>query len=177
MTCGGVKMFLPSGCTSFAAKHPDHSDQAIGGRRRELEDAFPNAAVRGFSPGSFPELCDVNDRHVLAAVIHGQVDILVTDDRKARFEEVAVEHGLDVYTADEFLMWVAEAHPHLVLPTLQRQLEHYNRNIIVTHGRSAHDLVASLRRARAHRFAQQLEDLIAGSPGSQAPELTAVELD
>ncbi len=148
-------------------RNPGHTDQAIGGRRRELEAAFPAAMVRGYDPATVPELADPHDRHVLAAALHGRADMLVTDDREARFPD-AVHHRLDVYTADEFLMWVAESHAGLVTPVLYQQLDYYHRNAIVTGGRSANDLVVALRKARAHRFAGHLERLLA-DPGASAP--------
>lgn len=141
-------------------RKPEYGDQVIGGRRRELVDAFPGAMVVGYNPGSVPETLDPNDRHVVAAVIQGEVDILVANDRKAGFSEAAERHGFDFYPADDFLMWVAHNHGALVLPVLERQLKHYNKNSIVGGGRSAEDLIESLRKARASSFAAHLEGLL-----------------
>lgn len=90
--------------------------------------------------------------------------MLVAEDRKAGFRAAADEHGLDFYVADDFLMWVANTHGALVLPVLERQLKHYNKNSIVTGGRSAEDLIKSLRKAGAGNFAAHLEGLL----GAQA---------
>lgn len=67
-------------------KNPNHSDQVIGNRRRELEAAFPDRTVRGYTPTSVPAVNDPNDRHVLAAAVHGEVDILVAADLRAGFK-------------------------------------------------------------------------------------------
>ncbi len=142
-------------------RNPGHTDQAIAGRRRELEASFPAAMVRGYDPASVPEPADPHDRHVLAAALHGRADMLVTDDRRARLSHAAHDR-LDVCSADEFLTWVAEVHADLVPPVLHQQLDYYNRNAIVTGGRSADDLVVALRKAGAHRFAAHLERLLAG---------------
>ena len=141
-------------------KKPEYSDQVIGGRRRELVEAFPGAMVVGYNPGSVPATSDPNDRHVVAAVIHGEVDMLVADDRRAGFSTAAEQHGFDFYLADDFLMWVANNHGALVMPVLEGQLKHYNKNAIVGGGRSAEDLVNSLRKARASSFAAHLEGLL-----------------
>jgi hypothetical protein len=64
-------------------------------------------------------------------------------------------------------MWASEGHAGLVMSVLRRQLDYYNRNVIITGGRSADDLIASLRKAGAPRFAGRVEDLIteSRSPG------------
>ena len=149
-------------------KKPEYGDQVIDGRRRELVEAFPGAMVIGYNPGSVLEMLDPNDQHVLAAVIHGEVDMLVADDRRAGFSAAAEQHGFDFYLADDFLMWVANNHGALVMPVLERQLKHYNKNSIVGGGRSAEDLISSLRKAKASSFAAHLEGLLGAQASPRA---------
>ncbi|MEV5818145.1 putative toxin-antitoxin system toxin component, PIN family [Micromonospora haikouensis] len=117
-------------------KRPELSEHAIGGQRRKFVAAFPNGMVTGYSPGSVPCPPDPDDRHVLAAALHGGVDVLVTNDR---------HH-------------VADASMDLVWRVLARQLDYYRR----TRGTGDYDeaeLVAFLRKAGAARFAERLERL------------------
>jgi hypothetical protein len=108
-------------------RKPDVTDQALGGVRRNLEQAFPYAMVTGYDLASTPSLPDPYDRHVLAAALHAEVDMLVTDDRRG-FPEDAVQGKLDVYTADEFLVWVADNHASLLRPVLNRQVAYFRKN-------------------------------------------------
>ncbi|MEU4789705.1 PIN domain-containing protein [Micromonospora tulbaghiae] len=81
-------------------KRPEHSEQAIGGQRRRFVQAFPYGLVTGYSPNDVPCPPDPDDRHVLAAAVHGRADILVTDDRRA-FPPGCVRESLSVLTGDE----------------------------------------------------------------------------
>ncbi|MFC5942332.1 PIN domain-containing protein [Micromonospora harpali] len=141
-------------------KRPELSEHAIGGQRRKFVAAFPNGMVTGYSPGSVPCPPDPDDRHVLAAALHGGVDVLVTNDRQGReaFPPECVRDHLEVQTADEFLDHVADASMDLVWRVLARQLDYYRR----TRGTGDYDeaeLVAFLRKAGAARFAERLERL------------------
>jgi predicted nucleic acid-binding protein len=139
-------------------KNPDAGDHALGGIRRRLTTAFPDAVVAGYHPGSVPELPDPHDRHVLAAALHGKADILVTDD-KEDFPADVVADRLDVYSVDEFLCRVADRHPATVPLVLDAQLRHFAKNAIVRGHRTRHDLIDALARAGAKEFAERLSSL------------------
>ncbi|MFI6127983.1 putative toxin-antitoxin system toxin component, PIN family [Micromonospora sp. NPDC051141] len=145
-------------------KRPEHSEQAIGGQRRRFVEAFPYGLVTGYAPNDVRCPPDPDDRHVLAAAIHGGVDILVTEDRLA-FPPECVPGHLSVLTADEFLNWVADRSMSLVQRALSRQLDYYRRSL-VAEDRTVVELIAYLRKAGAPRFAERLEGRF---PDSAAP--------
>lgn len=75
---------------------------------RTLERAFPLAAVSGFDRmiEDF-DLPDPDDRHVVAAAVYGECDVLVTyNERDIRSSAVA-DHDLVVLTTDEALVLMA----------------------------------------------------------------------
>ncbi|MEU7997863.1 PIN domain-containing protein [Micromonospora sp. NPDC049060] len=144
-------------------KRPDLSEQAIGGQRRRFVEAFPYGLVIGYLPQSVPCPPDPDDRHVLAAAIHGAADFLVTNDRQGHraFPTECVQGRLEVHTADEFLNWVADRSMGLVRHVATKQVSYYRRSL-VTEDRDEVDLIAYLRKAGAYRFAQRLEGHLDG---------------
>ncbi|WBB74487.1 PIN domain-containing protein [Micromonospora sp. WMMD1128] len=143
-------------------KRPEHSEQAIGGQRRRFVEAFPYGLVTGYSPSDVPCPPDSDDRHVLAAAIHGAVDILVTDDQRA-FPPECVRERLSVLTSDDFLNWVADRSVSLVQRVTTRQIDYYRRSLVAP-DRDAVELIAYLRKAGAPRFARRLEEQLPEPP-------------
>lgn len=114
-------------------------------------------------------------RHVLAAALHADVDMLVTDDRTA-FPENALQGRLDVYTADEFLVWVADNHTHLLRPVLEKQVAYFRKNAIVTGGERSEDrLIEVLQKAGANTFAEHLRSLTVADIADQTEAVVAQE--
>ena len=70
-------------------------DRGALGRTRELMNiALPDAVIRGFEPHvAGLELPDPDDRHVLAAAIHGGAQTIVTFNLKDFPEEKLSSHG------------------------------------------------------------------------------------
>ena len=159
-----------------ARRHkPDITDQALGGVRRNIEQAFPHALVTGYDLALTPALPDPHDRHVLAAALHAEVDMLVTDDRAA-FPENALKGQLDVYTADEFLVWVADNHTNLLLPVLDRQVAYFRKYAIVTGGeRGENRLIEALQKAGAGAFAERLISMTAAGLADHTEAVAAEE--
>jgi hypothetical protein len=60
------------------------------------------------------------DRHVLAAAVHGECDLLLTDNVKDFPVASCAPHGIVVVTADEFLCGLHDQEPALVLDTVVR---------------------------------------------------------
>jgi hypothetical protein len=156
-------------------RKPDITDQALGGVRRNIEQAFPHALVTGYDLASTPALPDPHDRHVLAAALHAEVDMLVTDDRTA-FPENVLQGKLDVYTADEFLVWVADNHTSLLRPVLDKQVAYFRRNAIVTGGERSEDrLIEALHKAGAGAFAGRLIGMTVAGIADQTAVVAAEE--
>jgi predicted nucleic acid-binding protein len=156
-------------------RKPDINDQALGGVRRRVEEAFPNAMVTGYDLTSTPSLPDPHDRHVLAAALHAHVDMLVTDDRTA-FPEAALQDRLDVYTADEFLVWVADTHADLLRPVLDKQMAYFRKYEIITGGCHGEDrLIEALQKAGAGTFAERLVGMTGTDVADRAAAVAADE--
>ncbi|WDZ86790.1 PIN domain-containing protein [Micromonospora cathayae] len=153
-------------------KRPELSEQAVGGQRRRFVEAFPHGLVTGYSPEAVPCPPDPDDRHVLAAAVHGQVDVLVTNDGRGTgaFPAHCLPDGLEVWTADELLNWVADGSMELVRRVLGIQLAYYRRTIVAA-DRDEAGMIAHLRKAGASRFASRLEKAVdqEGDGGIGAP--------
>jgi predicted nucleic acid-binding protein len=66
-----------------------------------LDRAFPDASVAGFDQlVDGLQLPDPDDRHVLAAAIHAECDVLVTDNRSDFPDDACGPHDLDVLSSD-----------------------------------------------------------------------------
>jgi hypothetical protein len=73
-------------------------------RIKKVNDAFPDAQVHNYK-GLINqlELPDVNDRHVLAAAIKVNANVIVTNNIKDFPEEYLQSFGLNAKSADDFL--------------------------------------------------------------------------
>lgn len=83
---------------------PDLSCATLEGTRDAMQNAIPDALVEGFEP-LIPTLSlpDEGDRHVLAAAIEGDADVIVTWNLKDFPQETLDAHGLVAQTPDEFI--------------------------------------------------------------------------
>lgn len=84
---------------------PDLSEEAIRTRRQQMDKAVPHQPlVTGYQdiiPGL--ELPDSSDRHVLAAAIVGDADVIVTFNLKHFPEGKLAPYGIEAQHPDEFL--------------------------------------------------------------------------
>lgn len=84
---------------------PAAGDRLLGVMQR----AFPNAAVTGHERlVDDLDLSDPDDRHVLAAAIHGECDLLVTDNTRDFPDKSVEDADLLVITVDDALTSLAE---------------------------------------------------------------------
>lgn len=84
---------------------PTRSQAAVYRRRNAMDRAVPDALVIGYEPiMATLTLPHANDRHVLAAAIHGTCSAIVTSNLK-HFPKVALApHGITAVHPDEFLV-------------------------------------------------------------------------
>jgi hypothetical protein len=92
-------------------------DDMIG----DMQAAFPEAEVTGYK-----KLIDVmpineHDRHVLAAAIIAKAGVLVTNNLKDFPAAECGEFGVEVQSADEFLLHALTLEPFVVHEALSRQ--------------------------------------------------------
>ncbi|MCX0275912.1 PIN domain-containing protein [Nocardia zapadnayensis] len=101
--------------------HPDWNEQQIGGLRRKLIGAFGTAAITGYSIAGHAEIRDPNDAHLDAAAEHGEVDYLVSDDKRALRPDPH-RSCYELYSADDFLVLCDDSMPERVSKALLNNL-------------------------------------------------------
>ena len=116
-----------------------------------MRTQFPESAAVGYEPLIPTLTCHEKDRHVLAAAITAGASILVSNNVKDFPSASTRPHGIDVLTADQFLLELLDASPAIVIRTLTRQAERYKRD-----PRTLDGLLASLNRAGLRDFTNEI---------------------
>ncbi|MEA5053414.1 MAG: PIN domain-containing protein [Propionicimonas sp.] len=80
------------------------SEAQAAHRIDQMEQAFPDASVTGYAGLIDGLRCDPKDRHVLAAAIHGQCQVIVTFNTKDFPPESVDELGIAVVHPQDFLL-------------------------------------------------------------------------
>ena len=99
------------------------SEMQIGRRLRAMESAFPEANIahpEGFLD-KVPELPDPDDRHVLAAAIASEANVIVTLNLRHFPAERTGPIGVTVLSPDEFLLRLFHLTPDVLLEKLDAQ--------------------------------------------------------
>lgn len=94
-------------------EHNDSIEPRKLERTRKLMDAHvPDALICGYEPLIYGlTLPDKDDRHVLAAAIHGQADSIITFNLKDFPQEQTGPYGISTIHPDEFLCGMFELDP------------------------------------------------------------------
>ncbi len=79
-------------------------EQEIAKRVQRMGDAFPDALVKNYE-GLIEglQLPDKDDRHVLAAAIKANANLIITNNLRDFPEEELAKYGLEAKSADDFL--------------------------------------------------------------------------
>lgn len=88
------------------------SEEEVSKRTKKANLAFPDAFVPNYSeliPGL--KLPDKNDRHVLAAAIKTNANVIVTNNIKDFPKDYLLSFGLSAKTADDFLTDIIDLNP------------------------------------------------------------------
>ena len=90
------------------ANRPDLSTERLEITRKLMDKAVPGCLITGYEPLiDTLELPDANDRHVLAAAIHGNAQVIVTFNLKD-FSAAALEpYGIEALHPDDFVLNLA----------------------------------------------------------------------
>lgn len=112
--------------------------------------AFPTATVEGYENLIQAMTCDKKDRHVLAAAVAGQAQVLVTFNTKDFPADSVASHELTVVTPDTFLLDQIDLYPARVGRALIMQLNEAKRPPL-TMGQ----LLGRLSRAGVPTFAEE----------------------
>jgi predicted nucleic acid-binding protein len=92
-------------------------------RIAKMKEAFPEALVTGYADLVPVMRNDAGDRHVLAAAVVGKADVIVTDNPRHFPEEICGAFGLEVQTADQFLMHSLSLYPDVVVDVFLAQVD------------------------------------------------------
>ncbi|WP_045876774.1 PIN domain-containing protein [Pseudofrankia sp. DC12] len=130
---------------------PDQASRIIG----LLREHFPEAEVLGYETLIPAMACHEKDRHVLAAAVKAGAGLLVTDNISDFPAASALPHGVEVLTADQFLLELLDTSPRTVITVLRRQADGYKRDPKTLDG-----LLATLSRSGLGSFASEAHRLI-----------------
>lgn len=135
-------------------RDPDLAPALIDGEIALARARFPEALVDGWEPHEGPlSLPDWNDRHVLAAAIAAEADLLLTDNLRDFPRRVLAGHGLEREAADPFLWRLVAEAPAQISSALAAFSERS--------GIGAAELPAHLKRSRLPRFAKAVKPHLA----------------
>ncbi|HET7589840.1 MAG TPA: PIN domain-containing protein [Solirubrobacterales bacterium] len=94
-----------------------------------MNEAFPDALVGAWRPmlSAVPDAVDPKDRHVVAAALQGQANVIVTDNLRDFAPAALASLNLSVQSADEFLVSQFEVDPLLAAAGVRQQLARLQR--------------------------------------------------
>jgi len=126
--------------------------EAIAYRIGEMRRAFPDAEVRGYEALTETMTCDPKDRHVLAAAVRADAEVLVTinvDDFPA---ESAAPYDITIVHPDDFLLDQLDLYPGVTIAALRAQASAYKEPAM-----TVEDLLGRLAAAGVPRFASEAQ--------------------
>ncbi len=106
---------------ALLANRPDLIRQQLERTKELMNRDAPGASISGYEH-LIPMLVlpDANDRHVLAAAIHGNARTIVTHNTRHFPAPLLAAHGLEALHPDAFVMRIFERSPALVLMSARR---------------------------------------------------------
>ena len=107
-------------CVMLLANRPDLEPAKIARRRKQMDEAIDDCLVEGYEY-LIPELNlpDYDDRHVLAAAIHAQAQVILAYNHRHFPPRVLAPYGMTAQRPDDFLAAVAERFSQEVCSTLE----------------------------------------------------------
>ena len=100
---------------SILEDRPDLSPEVLDRTRSVMDQHFPDSLVEGYTGlTSRVDLPDPDDRHVLAAAIHGGADVIVTMNLRDFPDEALAPRALEARHPDAFVFGLLEEHPGTV---------------------------------------------------------------
>lgn len=127
---------------SVAANRPDVSAESLARCRRLMNEHVPDSIVVGYEsliPGL--NLPDPDDRHVLAAAIHGGAGVIVTFNLGDFPASILADYSIEAMHPDGFITELWDESPTAVIDAVRRQ-----RASLKNPPRTAAELLATLER-------------------------------
>lgn len=136
--------------------HREIDPRKFESRLRDMNTAFPEALVVGWeSLAPALKLPDPGDRHVLAAAIRCQAEAIVTANLRDFPSEALKPLGLRAVHPDDFLLEQLDLDPGAVGQAIREQAD-----ALQNPPAFAHDVLFSLERAGAPRFAREAQPFV-----------------
>ena len=131
------------------------ADRQVRHRVNEMRRSFPDAVVTGHRDLESAMTCDPKDRHVLAAAVRADVEVLVTANLRD-FPPASVEpYDLTVLHPDDFLLDQLDLYPERTPIAVTRQAAAKNRPPMTVGG-----LLDALARCGVPEFAAKTKQLL-----------------
>ncbi len=116
-----------------------------------MKTYFPDAMVDGYSDLIEGMTCDPKDRHVLAAAVRANSEVLVTFNLKDFPADSTAAFEIEVVHPDDFLLDQLDLFPGVVVGTLRHLVTIYDSPPV-----SMDELLQSLARAGVSKFANEV---------------------
>ncbi|MEO5535800.1 MAG: PIN domain-containing protein [Pseudolysinimonas sp.] len=120
-------------------------------RVQQMRTFFPDAMVDGYEELIDRMTCHSKDRHVLAAAVRANAEVLVTFNLKDFPDECVESYEIEVVHPDDFLLDQLDLYPSLVVRTLRRLVELYQNPSI-----TMEDLLEMLIRSGVPNFVDEV---------------------
>lgn len=107
---------------NVAANRPDLSAESLARCRELMNEHVPDSLIVGYE-SLIPnlELPDSNDRHVLAAAIHGGADVIVTFNLRDFPASILAGYSIEAMHPDTFILRLWDEFPDAVVDAARRQ--------------------------------------------------------
>lgn len=115
-----------------------------------MRRSFPDAEVHGYEPFAENMTCDPKDRHVLAAAVRGNAEVLVTFNTRDFPDESTLTYDILVVHPDNFLLDQLDLYPGVTISALRIQSRGYKAPEM-----DIEDLLGRLASAGVPRFAAE----------------------
>lgn len=128
---------------------------SVDGVRRRLttmREYFPDALVEGYADLIDGMTCDEKDRHVLAAAVRANAEVLVTANLRDFPKSSLVPFDIEAVSPDDFLLDQLDLYPGLVTTTLEHLITVYENPVL-----SMDELLQRLASAGVPDFASEVE--------------------
>lgn len=137
-------------------KRPDLTADQLSRTTRAMNAAFPDSTVRNYEALiDSIDLPDLDDRHILAAAIQGQAQIIVTANLKDFPNDYLSQFDIEAQHPDEFITYLLELNPEVALHAFQAQVANLKNP-----PKPAQEVIQTLRRAGLETTADRLTALL-----------------
>ena len=138
---------------------PDLTREQLERTRQLMNAKVPDCLVTGYEPLiENLVLPDLDDRHVLAAAIQAQADVIVTFNLKDFPAAILEQHRIVAQDPDEFVCGLIEQSPEIIMQTVRKHHES-----LVRPPKTWEQYIRTLRNQRLVRAAARIEELRSAS--------------